>query len=254
MKINTIFFAIAIAIVVILCDYNAAHAQAIIQRNIVKNQPLENDYILFEDEDDEVYFIELPDRYKNFNQLMLKVNKGLDTVIIKPIATQYRRIVPRYVTKRIFLLFQNLQEPLYFINSTLMLEPHNMLNSLWRFVINSTVGIAGMYDVASQMGLDRNVFTFEDFLNKIGFEPGNYLVLPLIGPTNIRGAIGFAADVALHPLTYMLEGGDIYLYRGTNIISTRNEYFEEINDLLYETDNTYTLMKSIYEQQLARGD
>lgn len=223
------------------------------QNNMVKNKPIENDYILFENEDDEVFFIELPDRYKRFNQIMLKVNKGLDRVIIKPITTQYRHLLPNYVRNRIFLAFQNLQEPLFFINGTLILKPEHILNSFWRFVINSTVGLLGMYDVAGKMGLERNMVTFEDFLDKIGFETGDYLVLPLIGPTSMRGAVGFAADVALNPLTYILEGGDVYIYRGTNVISTRDEYFDEINDLLYESDNTYTLMKSIYEQQLVNN-
>lgn len=230
---------------------SSANAQSVMHGNLVNN-PEGQDYILMEDEDEGVYFIELQDPYMKFNRFMLKFNTTLDTVIIKPITQQYRVLVPNYMKNRIFLIFQNLREPLYCINKTLKLDTRGALTSLWRFFINSTIGLGGMYDVASKMQLEDDEASFEEVLGKAGFKPGDYLMLPLIGPTNTRGAIAFVADVFLNPLTYIFSGGDIYIYKGSDLVSVRDQYFNEINELLYEEDDPYMLMKSVYEQNLAR--
>lgn len=245
-NLQNIFFLLAL----FFCS--SVHSQSVMHGGLVTVGEDSKDYILMEGEDEGVYFIELKDPYVKFNRFMLKFNKGLDTVIIRPIAQQYQAIMPRYVTTRIFLMFQNLQEPLYFINNTLKLDMRAALTSFWRFVINSTVGVVGMYDVASQMNLEHDEASFEEVMTKVGFEPGDYLMLPLIGPTNTRGAIAFVADVFLNPLTYIFSGGDIYIYRGSDIVSIRDQYYNEINDLLYEDEDPYMLMKSVYEQKLAR--
>lgn len=243
--------AMMIALSIVLFFVAPSYSQSVMHGNLISKDE-QPDYILMEGEDEGVYFIELNDPYIKFNRFMLKFNKALDSVIIKPVSQQYGAIVPRYARKRIFLIFQNLQEPLYFINKALKLDFHGSLTSFWRFIINSTIGIGGMYDVASKMTLEHDEASFEEVMEKVGFETGDYLMLPLFGPTNTRGAVALVADIFLNPLTYLLSGGDIYIYRGSDVVSIRDQYFNEINDLLYENEDTYMRMKSVYEQKLAR--
>lgn len=229
-----------------------SYCQGVMHSNVIAKDE-QPDYILMEEGEDEgIYFIELKDPHIKFNRFMLKFNKALDSVIIKPVSQQYSAIVPRYARKRVFLVLQNLQEPLSFINKTLKLDFHGSLTSFWRFIINSTIGLGGMYDVASKMDLEHDEASFEEVMERVGFEPGDYLILPLVGPTNTRGAVALVADIFLNPLTYLLSGGDIYIYRGSDIVSVRDQYFNEINDLLYENEETYMRMKSVYQQKLAR--
>lgn len=246
-KIKFLHYIVVVTLVYILAPDNAMAAAV----NVEGNKGETKDYILSEGEDG-VYFMELKDPNAGFNTIMFKFNKRLDKVVIKPVTKVYRTVVPKYLAKRLFFVLRNLQEPLYFVNSTLQLNFHNSLTSVWRFAINSTVGILGAYDVAARLGAPPYNTNFEVFMDKIGFEVGDYLVLPIIGPTNTRGAVAYVADIFLNPLTYLFNSDQFLIYKGSQTIVSRNEYFEEINEVLYNNENSYNLTKSVYEQKLVR--
>ena len=157
-----------------------------------------------------------PDDYRDprdplepYNRAMHRFNTDLDNAFLKPIATGYKKIVPDPVDKGVTNVFNNLADIPSAVNNLLQFKLSRAGNDVGRVLINTTVGILGVIDVASNMGLPSYKEDFGQTLGSWGAEAGPYIVLPLLGPSSLRDTVALPVDIALDPL-FNLERNRIY--------------------------------------------
>jgi phospholipid-binding lipoprotein MlaA len=143
------------------------------------------------------------DPIEGFNRVMFQFNEVLDKILIKPLAKGYRAIMPSPVDKGITNFFSNLDDVGSAINNLLQFKLKRSASDVGRVVVNSTVGILGFIDVASNMNLDKHGEDFGQTLGAWGIGQGPYIVLPIFGPSGGRDAIGTVADWFTDPVTYV---------------------------------------------------
>lgn len=178
-----------------------------------KNKPDKNKYIAFEQDNygilvanleelDEDYIVSsqvfqltgINDSLEPFNRRMYAFNTQFDRKVAYPVSRVYAAIVPKPIRKGISNFYNNFSEIPTFVNSILQLKPGKAANALGRFVVNSTVGLLGVTDVAKNMGMKRDPETMGDTLGHYGVGTGSYLVLPFYGPSTIRDTVGTGID------------------------------------------------------------
>lgn len=130
------------------------------------------------------------DPYEGFNRAVWGVNRGIDKVVLKPAAKGYRFITPAPARRGISRVFSNLSEPWSAINALLQGKPRRALNSLGRFVVNTTIGVGGLADHATGFGLKPTPEDFGQTLARWGVKSSAYLVLPVLGPSTVRDGVG----------------------------------------------------------------
>ena len=204
--------------------------------------------------------------FEKFSRGTLKFNQGLDKAIFKPIAKGYRALpVPIRTGTSNFVA--NLRSLLTFSNNVLQGDVKGAGNTAGRFVINTTVGILGIFDPASKMGFeDKGKEDFGQTLAVWGSGSGCYFVLPVLGPTTTRDAIGLVGNVFVDPvyqLTHNTEtdiviGNDnlqehnYYYYKGTDAVDFRSKNIESIDSLEKNSIDFYASVKSLYLQNRAQ--
>ena len=180
---------------------------------IKKNKPDTNKYIAFEEngygvlannleELNEDYIVSnqvfqltgINDSLEPFNRRMYAFNTQIDKKIVYPASRIYAAVVPKPIRKGISNFYNNFSEIPTFVNSVLQLKPGKAVNALGRFVVNSTVGVLGVADVAKNMGMKRDPETMGDTLGHYGVKTGSFLVLPVLGPSDLRDAVGAGID------------------------------------------------------------
>ena len=196
------------------------------------------------------------------NRFVFSINRAIDVIAIRPIAVAYRDWMPAPAQRGVRNVLDNLGEPVTAIAEVVQGAPGRAGTTLARFVINSTIGIAGIFDVASAIGLAK---TKEGFGNTVGYyagvEPENggfYIVLPLIGPSNARDGVGLAIDAAVDPFSLVFfsidrTAGWIYAGArfGTTAIDTRSRTLYALDDLERNSVDYYAALRSAYTQQRA---
>jgi phospholipid-binding lipoprotein MlaA len=135
------------------------------------------------------------DPFERVNRAVFSFNEAADQYVIKPIAEGYKFVLPEFVRTGVTNFFSNINDVLIGANNLLQGKPANAASDIGRFFINSTVGILGLFDVATDMGLDKNREDFGQTLGVWGFSDGPYVVLPLFGASNVRDTVGFVVDV-----------------------------------------------------------
>ena len=148
-----------------------------------------------------------PDPFEGFNRKMASFNTGFDTVILKPAAQAYSKVLPAPVKTSVNNAFANLADPWTAMNQLLQGRVKLAANDTGRFVVNSTVGIGGLFDVATPLGMPRHQEDIEQTLGVWGVPQGPYIVLPMLGPSSGRGLVSqyfgiFGQDIA-QPLRYV---------------------------------------------------
>lgn len=198
------------------------------------------------------------DPLEPLNRLVFEINDLLDFILIRPVAEIYRAIVPEPVRNGVTNVLDNLFTPVVFLNHILQGEPERATASLFRFLMNSTFGMAGLVDVTSDLGFPRYDTDFNQTLTAWGIETGPYLVLPLIGPSSFRGTIAFAGDYYADPLNLYLINRHHRKYRrwltiryGMDMINRRSKLIETIDNLRNGSLDFYVTMRSIYFQRQA---
>jgi phospholipid-binding lipoprotein MlaA len=187
------------------------------------------------------------DPWERFNERMFAFNYGLDRRVVKPAATGWSKAVPEPLRKGIQNAFRNLGMPRRFVNNLLQLKIDGAVRELAGFALNSTVGIAGLGDVAKAEGVaPPDEEDTGQTLAVYGVKPGPYLVLPLFPPSTVRDSIGSAVDGFLDPLSLVMPlVGSIAKRVGTTVNdrSMNLELFEEVEgsvlDLYSGTRNLY---------------
>ena len=195
------------------------------------------------------------DPLETYNRGMFAVNEGLDTVLIRPLAKGYHYVTPDGLRWRLANASDNLYEPVSMINAFLQGDFTQGMTNFWRFVINSTIGLGGMHDVAATAGLKPRREDFGQTLAVWGVGSGPYIVLPVFGPSNLRDTAGIGADWFLDPVNYALrqDGTDwtlIGVRAGQGVIQ-RDRLLDPIDDIYSSSLDPYASFKSIYEQRRA---
>ena len=142
------------------------------------------------------YAVDIYDPFESFNRSVYKFNAKFDEYIFLPVVEGYEFITPDYVEDRISNFFSNLADIRNLLNSLLQLKIKTSFNTLSRFVINSTIGIGGLWDHATSLGLRQQTEDFGQTLGRYGVGNGPYLVLPIFGPSNARDGTGLLVDFA----------------------------------------------------------
>ena len=161
------------------------------------------------------------DRYEKVNRGLWGFNQAIDRILLKPISSGYRAIVPRIARRGISRVFNNLSEPWSFVNNMLQGKPKRALNNLGRFVINTTIGIGGLADHASGMGIAPRPEDFGQTLAVWGVKSSAYVVLPVFGPSTVRDGIGTGVAFVADPYQIALNQSDLSLWtkRGIGVLS-----------------------------------
>ena len=145
------------------------------------------------------------DPFESFNRKTHAFNMTLDDWVIRPIAETYDFIIPDFVQIGFSNLFDNLGTPVSAANNLMQLKPLGFVSESSRFVLNSTLGIFGLFDVASEFGIPERNEDFGQSLGSLGIESGAYVVIPFFGPSSIRDGISLAPNYYLRPDLIRLE-------------------------------------------------
>lgn len=163
------------------------------------------------------------DPWEKWNRKVHRFNNGVDRYVAKPLATAYVNVVPRPVRNGVHNFFDNLRQPLTVVNSVLQGKPGEGWDALGRFLINSTVGVAGVFDVATH---DQVPNTREDFgqtLGVWGWRRSRYLELPLFGPRTVRDTVGLVGDVPLSTVQRIEEDKVRIFLQGLQLVDVRTQ-------------------------------
>ncbi len=192
-----------------------------------------------------------------FNRFAFSFNLALDTFIFKPGAATYRFLLPAEVRDSVRNALRNLSTPVVLANDLLQGELERAETTLVRFLVNSTAGLLGLFDVAADWGYPYHDEDFGQTLAVHGVSEGFYLVLPIFGPSNPRDGIGILVDTFLDPLTYVARNNDAeeYLFARTAIagIDLRSRNIEALDDLKRDSIDFYARIRSLYRQSRANA-
>tara|TARA_B100001564_G_C20653567_1_gene678070 strand:- start:673 stop:1464 length:792 start_codon:yes stop_codon:yes gene_type:complete len=193
------------------------------------------------------------DPLEPLNRAVFGFNEVIDDALLEPVAKGYRAITPDPVEDSVSNFFNNLGEINTIINSTLQLKLDKTVSSSARFVINSTVGVFGLFDIATNLGIERHREDFGQTLGHYGVPAGPYLVLPFFGPSTFRDAPGFYADIAVEksisPVHTELHHEERQLIQATNVIDTRANLLQATKILDTAAKDKYIFLRESYLQK-----
>lgn len=193
------------------------------------------------------------DPFEVVNRGIFKVNEVVDGLVLKPAAHIYMGVLPDPVRHGVKNVLTNLSTPVVFVDSTLQGDGTNMGRTASRFLINSTLGIAGIFDVASEMGIPKeHKKDFGQTLGVYGVGSGPFIELPLFGPSSARDALGMVADVAADPFTYILTTPTTVALDATRTIDRRADLLPLSDRIYRDSLDPYASIRSVYQQYRER--
>ncbi len=189
------------------------------------------------------------------NRVFYRINDGLDTAILRPAAVAYNYVLPQTVRAHTHNFLVNLSNPVTLADDMLQGKPRRAGDTLMRLLINSTVGVAGVFDVASDWGYPAHSADLGMTLALWGFDAGPYLFLPLFGPSDPRDAVGIGGDIALDPFTWVGAGAAVTALDtgrfGVSAIDTRAGLVGTIDQIKAGALDPYATFRSLYRQHRA---
>ena len=197
-------------------------------------------------------------RLEKYNRAMFSFNNKMDRFIIRPVAKGYRAVTTKYFRSRVTNFFNNLEEPVSAFNHILQGELSSSGNNVGRFVINSTFGLIGLFDVASSMGLGKDRTGFDETLAAWCVPDGPFIILPIIGPSTPRAATGFVADIYSSPVYWAAnESTDdaktlYYTASGVKYLNLIAENLNFLEGLEEGSVDYYEAVKSAYVQNRSK--
>jgi phospholipid-binding lipoprotein MlaA len=171
------------------------------------------------------------DPFEKFNRGVFAINDGIDKIMIKPIAVFYKAVVPTRVNKGVTNFFSNLDDVFVVANDVFQFKFKQASSDTVRFLLNSSAGVLGLFDVATKMGFEKHYEDFGQTLGYWGIGSGPYIVLPIFGPSSVRDTIGWAGDIVLRPDYYYGKSKDEQA-RYILLTSTGVEFLDERARLL----------------------
>jgi phospholipid-binding lipoprotein MlaA len=193
--------------------------------------------------------LQVSDPWEGVNRRLYAVHNVLDGIILEPIALGYRAIMPRPARSGVRNVLNNLNSPVVLANDVLQGSPKKAGVTIARFGINTTLGVAGIFDVADRMGLKRRSEDFGQTLGVWGAGEGPFLFIPLLGPTNVRDGVGRIVDFAFDPLNYATYDHDdtVNLTRaGLTAVDAREQLIEAVRDIEATSSDPYAATKRFY--------
>ncbi len=196
---------------------------------------------------------EIADPIEPVNRFIFGFNDVVDRLLIEPVAKGYKAVLPSFVRDAIQSFVRNLQSPVIFANNILQGQVGDAGITAARFLINSTVGIAGLVDVAKAQGLTYQDEDFGQTLAVWGVGDGFYLVLPILGPSSLRDTAGLVADSFADPVRIVSSNTDnewiYYTVGAVKGIDTRSRIITAVDDLRRNSLDYYAAARSAYGQQ-----
>ena len=188
---------------------------------------------------------EINDPFEDLNRDIFIFNEKLDEKLLKPAALTYRKVTPQFARTGVTNFFNNLEEIDTTINQVLQGEIKYAFNDASRFVINSTIGLLGLIDVASKMGLERHDEDFGQTLGVWGFDSGPYIMIPFLGPSNPRDLLSRPISSFLSG-TFAMEDNDVKLTLiGIDALETRERLLDAETLII---GDKYIFVKDAYVQ------
>ena len=168
-----------------------------------------------------------PDKHENYNRKMFNFDRGLNKYFIRPIHIIWASIMPQYVMDRIYGITTNIEYPIRLVSSLVQRDFKNAGNETKRFFINTTIGLAGMFDPANRLlNLHRNRDNMDKAFSRCNIKPGAYFVAPVITFTTVRDLFGRVFDMALNPTTYI--GTPLLALIKAGIMINRTSYWQSL--------------------------
>tara|TARA_B100000214_G_scaffold250141_1_gene183815 strand:- start:392 stop:1084 length:693 start_codon:yes stop_codon:yes gene_type:complete len=164
------------------------------------------------------------DPYENINQKTHIINQKLDLEVASPVARLYKRITPDFLEIGITNFTHNIEDLSIAINNLLQGKVDNAVSDLFRFTINSTLGLAGFIDISSSIGFEKHDEDFGQTLAVWGIPDGPYIVLPGLGPSTLRDTLGMLPDAFLTPLWLIDHDRTSYSLTAIDLVDTRARY------------------------------
>ncbi len=191
------------------------------------------------------------DPYEATNRKVFALNENLDKHFAKPLAVFYSDYVPEGAQDGIHNFLTNLGLPVTFANDVLQGEAERAAQTLGRFAFNSTFGIGGFMDEWAKAGRPEHSADFGETLAVYGVDEGPYLVLPVVGPSNPRDAVGYSVDILMDPATWISFRSSIFFSlgrTGLNLVDERSQNIETLDQIERTSVDFYAAMRSLYRQ------
>lgn len=198
---------------------------------------------------------DLDDPFEKVNRKIFIFNSVLDHFLLRPIARGYKQLVGDYARDKVSNFIDNFSVPLTTVNNVLQADGKNTTQSLWQFLINSTLGIGGFFDVASSFNVEKPApQTFGSTLARYGAGPGPYVILPFFGSTNVRDMFDpLIFNGKLNPAKHPLHRDFSYGLAGTTLVQKRSEVLDFTDYVAKSSPDPYVTIRSTFHQNRQKG-
>ncbi len=188
------------------------------------------------------------DPWEKFNRQVHRFNNAVDRTVARPLARAYVAAVPRPVRLGVGNFFDNLRQPLTMVNQLLQGRPRDATQTFGRFVVNSTLGIGGIFDPASDLKMKRRSEDFGQTLGTWGWRRSRYVELPFFGPRTVRDVLGMAGDMPLSPVRQIEDDKTRIFLQGLNLVDTRAQLLS-LDSLREGAVDDYALVRDSWLQR-----
>lgn len=199
---------------------------------------------------------EANDPVQPLNEAIFEFNMAVDRAVLRPVAQAYEFILPDLVRDGVRNFLRHIKTPVILANDLMQGDIDRAGETMGRFIFNTVAGFGGVFDVAGEAGIEYHQEDFGQTLAVWGVEEGPYLMLPFIGPSSGRDAIGIIVDAGLDPLRWWGYNSDDYIieHNGlirtlTEAVDTRSRNYKQLEDLEETSLDFYATVRSLYRQQ-----
>jgi len=189
------------------------------------------------------------DPWESMNRSVFSFNDKLDRIVLKPVATVYRDVVPSFARKGVHNFFGNLSDVWSAVNNALAGRKQETGDSISRVFVNTTVGVLGLFDVATDLKIERHKADFGTTLARWGVKPGPYVVLPLLGPATLREVAALPVDYRANLTNQFSEAATRDTLTLLNLVDTRATYLGASKAVEGAALDSYSFIRDVYLQR-----
>jgi phospholipid-binding lipoprotein MlaA len=189
------------------------------------------------------------DPFEPMNRKLFKFNEKADRYILKPVATAYKNYTPEPIQSALSNVYGNISDVYSLFNNILQLKPQNVAEDTLRVAINTVFGLGGTIDIASKAGIMKHREDFGQTLGRWGVGNGPYLILPMLGPSTVRDAVGTSVHMIYGPTDVMSKSSQKIAYTSGDIIVKRANLLDLTNGIDNVSLDKYTFIRNAYLQK-----
>jgi phospholipid-binding lipoprotein MlaA len=189
------------------------------------------------------------DPLEPLNRAVYTFNDGFDALLVKPAAEFYRFIIPEFARTGVSNFFSNLNDVIVAANNLLQGKATHAASDVGRILVNSTVGVLGLFDIATGLGMEKHNEDFGQTLGYWGIGDGPYLVLPFLGPSNVRDTVGWFGDFYVWPVSYIEAGKTRRAVIAFRFVTVRADLLEASRILETAALDPYQFVRDAYLQR-----